>query len=174
MCLGALSRVWARARGGAVSVARLEIGLIWALKLALAGVFLAAAWPKLQDPAAFSQEVANYQLLPELAPGIATALPGVELVLALALILLMPASPWLLAAAAVSAVLMAGFTVAVTQVLVRGIDIECGCFGTGSGPITGATVVRDLLYVAGCAALFSLAWRRIGSGDGNRALPTHG
>lgn len=140
--------------------ARLEPALIWGLKLGIAVVFLLAAWPKLQDPATFGQEVANYRFLPELAPYVAATLPGVELVLGLALIVLIPGSPWLSSAAAVSAILMTAFTFAVSQVVVRGINVECGCFGAGSGPVTLETVGRDVLYLAACLALLALSSRR--------------
>jgi hypothetical protein len=142
-----------------VSASRLELAALWVLKAGIAVLFLGAAWPKLQDPATFTQEVANYQLLPEVAPYVAATLPGVELVLAVALLFLIPGSRWLASAAALAAFLMAGFTVATSQVVARGIDIECGCFGAGSDPVTGATIARDVVYLAGCLALLALAWR---------------
>jgi uncharacterized membrane protein YphA (DoxX/SURF4 family) len=142
-----------------VSASRLELAALWVLKVGIAVLFLGAAWPKLQDPATFTQEVANYQLLPEVAPYVAATLPGVELVLAVALLFLIPGSRWLASAAALAAFLMAGFTVATSQVVARGIDIECGCFGAGSDPVTGATIARDVVYLAGCLALLALAWR---------------
>jgi hypothetical protein len=151
-----------------VSASRLELAALWVLKVGIAVLFLGAAWPKLQDPATFTQEVANYQLLPEVAPYVAATLPGVELVLtlpgvelvlAVVLLFLIPGSRWLASAAALAAFLMAGFTVATSQVVARGIDIECGCFGAGSDPVTGATIARDVVYLAGCLALLALAWR---------------
>jgi uncharacterized membrane protein YphA (DoxX/SURF4 family) len=156
-----------------VSADRLELAAIWVLKVGVAVLFLGAAWPKLQDPVTFSQEVANYRLLPELAPYVAATLPGVELVLAAALLLVIPGSRWLAAAAGLAALLMAGFTVAVSQVVARGINVECGCFGAGSGPVTPETIARDVVYLAGCLALLALAWRReAGANDLSTAAPS--
>jgi putative oxidoreductase len=47
---------------------------------------------------------------------------------------------------------LAVFTVAVTQVVVRGINVECGCFGGAAGPVTALTIARDVGLFA--AALF--------------------
>jgi len=43
--------------------------------------------------------------------------------------------------------LLLAITVAVTAVKVRGIHIDCGCFGGDSGPITWWTVARDVLLL---------------------------
>ncbi|MDF1564545.1 MAG: DoxX family membrane protein [Deltaproteobacteria bacterium] len=135
-----------------------ERGAVWVLKLFLAVVWLWAGIAKLGDPAGFAEEIANYQLLPWVAPYVASILPGVEIVLGLALLL----PPWTRMARA-SALLttgaMAGFTFAVTTVVARGIDISCGCFGTGTGPVTGLTVLRDVALTAAAAAALWLSQR---------------
>jgi hypothetical protein len=61
---------------------------------------------------------------------------------------------------------MAVFTVAVAQVTVRGINVSCGCFGGDSGPITIATVARDLGLLAAALALFLLSAPHAGSSQG--------
>jgi hypothetical protein len=99
---------------------------------------------KLLDPAAFAEEIANYRFLPELAPMLAVILPPVEVVLGITLIIARTRNPWLPAAALASTALMAVFTVAVTQAVLRGIDTGCGCFGAGSGPVTWLTIIRVL------------------------------
>jgi len=43
------------------------------------------------------------------------------------------------------------------SVVLRGINITCGCFGEGSGPVTTLTVLRDVVLVAAGVALFKLA-----------------
>lgn len=96
----------------------------------LAGVYLVAAAPKIQDPAAFAQDVANYRLLPDALVNIfALALPWLELLCATALLigrrLRTPALCWILL---LGLVFMAGHAAA----LARGLDIHCGCFSVGS------------------------------------------
>jgi putative oxidoreductase len=116
--------------------------LLLLLRLGLAGLFVIAGALKLGDPAAFAQQIANYQLMPALAPYLAIVLPAVEIVGGLAL----AAGParWRQAGALVLAALSAMFTVAVAAAAARGLDISCGCFGQGSGPVTWLTVARNV------------------------------
>jgi uncharacterized membrane protein YphA (DoxX/SURF4 family) len=128
--------------------------LAWLLRLGLGALLVTAGLGKLADPTAFAVEVANYRLLPGLAPYLAVTLPGVEIAIGLGLVLL-PA-PWRRAAALAATVLMGLFTVAVTQVVARGINVSCGCFGGESGPVTFYTVGRDLALLAASAWLLRL------------------
>ena len=116
--------------------------LPWIIKLALGALLLYAGAMKLLDPAGFAEEIANYRFLPQLAPMLAVILPPIEAALGLTLIFSRLRNPWLPAAALGSALLMAVFTVAVTQAVLRGIDTSCGCFGADSGPVTWLTVMR--------------------------------
>jgi putative oxidoreductase len=132
--------------------------LALALRLGLGGLMAWAGLMKLRDPGEFANEIANYHLFPSLAPWLAVTLPAIEIVLGLALC----AAPraWLRAAALATAGLLAVFTVAVAQVVARGINVSCGCFGgTGSGPVTGLTIARDLVLLAAAIALLLLASR---------------
>jgi putative oxidoreductase len=129
--------------------------LFWALRLALGGLFVVTGALKLVDPTAFAVEIHNYQLFPALAPVLAATLPAVELLLGAAL--LAGPRPWLRAGALASVGLMAVFTVAVASAVVRGINISCGCFGAGSGPVTLLTVLRDVALLGASAGLLRLA-----------------
>ncbi|APR86639.1 methylamine utilization protein MauE, putative [Minicystis rosea] len=127
----------------------------WALRLALGALFVFTGALKLGDPSGFAVEIHNYQLFPSLAAPMAATLPTIELVLGLALI----AGPraWVRGSALATGALMLVFTVAVGSVVVRGINISCGCFGAGSGTVTMMTVLRDVALVAACAAVYALA-----------------
>jgi putative oxidoreductase len=116
--------------------------LVWAFKLGLGALLLYAGIMKLLDPAGFAEEISNYRFLPELAPFLAVMLPPVEVLLGCVLVVAGTKNPWLSAAALGTTLLMAVFTVAVTQAVLRGIDTSCGCFGSDSGPITWLTVIR--------------------------------
>jgi putative oxidoreductase len=117
------------------------------LRLALGTLFVIAGLVKLRDPGAFASEVANYRLLPAIAPLIAVTLPTLEICSGAVLVLGPPR--WRSAAALLIALMMGIFTIAVAQVLVRGINVTCGCFGNASGPVTGWTLARDLGLLAG-------------------------
>jgi putative oxidoreductase len=132
---------------------RLAIG--WILRLGLGALFVLAGVLKLAQPAAFAIEIVNYRLLPGLAPYLAATLPAIEVVLGVALV----AAPvaWQRAAALSMAGLLALFTVAVGQVVARGINVDCGCFGGNSGPVTGWTIARDLALLAAAVAAVALS-----------------
>ena len=127
----------------------------WLLRLGLGALMLVPGILKILDPSAFATEIHNYQLFPGLAPVLAAALPTVEIALGAAL--LVGTRLWVRAGALGSAALLTVFTVAVTSVVVRGINISCGCFGAGSGSITPLTVLRDVALLAASAALYALA-----------------
>jgi putative oxidoreductase len=118
-------------------------------RVALGAVFIWAAVTKLPDMAAFAQDVANYRVSPAaLVPLLAAAVVGIELLAGIALVIgVMERS-----AAAVLAVLLGAFTVLVTQALLRGIDLRCGCFG-GDERASWWTVVRDLVMLATAIAV---------------------
>jgi hypothetical protein len=115
------------------------------LRLALAAVFLYAAILKWPAPRAFAEDVANYRLLPPmLVPAASAILLGLEVTLGVLLL----AGVWQRATALVSTLLCALFTAAVVTALVRGLKIECGCFGAGGSPLTTLTLLRDLGLLA--------------------------
>jgi len=111
------------------------------VRVALGALFVYAGFMKLGDVSGFIDEIANYRLLPVLAPLLGNTLPTIEVVAGLALVT--ARGPWRDAAALLVTALMAVFTLAVTSAWLRGIDVRCGCFGTGGGPIGLLTVARD-------------------------------
>jgi uncharacterized membrane protein YphA (DoxX/SURF4 family) len=126
--------------------------LVAACRVVVGGLFVSAALTKVPDLHLFAEEIANYQLLPAaLVPLAAITLPGVELLAGVLLVLGLAWRP----AALVLTVLLAGFTAGLTQALVRGIDLNCGCFG-GSDPATPLTVARDAALLG--AVLVVLRW----------------
>lgn len=109
-------------------------------RVGLGALFLYAALTKLPDMGAFAEEVADYQVLPaRLVPLVAAALPGIEVVAALLLLV----GAWVRPAAAVLTTMLLVFIAALAQSLLRGIDLRCGCFG-GADLATWGTVWRDV------------------------------
>lgn len=138
----------------------------WVIRLGLAALFGYAGVMKLLDPEGFAREIANYQLFPDLAPHLAATLPTLECVAALAL--LAPDAQWRRAAALTITGMLVMFLVAVIWVLARGVNVDCGCFGTDSGSITWLTVARDLALIGAAAYLVFEEGRTKGSDRGVR------
>ncbi len=114
---------------------RLGGGLLLAARLVLGGVWIAAGLTKITDLNASVRAVRAYQLLPEaLAQVVGAALPPVEILLGVLLVVGLTVR----AAAVVSAVLMAAFVVGIASVWARGLRIDCGCFGSGGQLAAGA------------------------------------
>jgi hypothetical protein len=124
------------------------------LRVGLGALLLVAGALKLKDPAGFATEIANYQLLPQLAPYVGAVLPAVEVVIGAGLLLLPLA--WRRGAAAAALGLLVMFTVAVGSAYVRHINIACGCFGGGGDVISRLTLARNVALMAAAVALLSL------------------
>ena len=123
--------------------------ILFACRVVLGALFVWAAITKLPDMAAFAQDVANYRVVPAIAvPFVASAVVGIELLAGLALISGRMVRP----AAVVIAGLLAVFTVFLTQALLRGIDLRCGCFG-GNERASWWTVTRDVVMLAAALAI---------------------
>jgi uncharacterized membrane protein YphA (DoxX/SURF4 family) len=102
------------------------LGLV--ARLITGGVWLVAGGIKLLDPPASVRAVRAYEILPEaIVPTVGYLLPAVEVAIGLMLI----AGLFTRAAAIASVVLFAMFIAGIVSVWVRGISIDCGCFGGG-------------------------------------------
>lgn len=101
----------------------------WICRIALAAVFLAAAIPKIIDPVAFAGSIDAYHIITGAASNwAALLLPWFELFIAFGLL-----TPWLKKASLASiAVLLCVFIGLHISTWLRGIDLNCGCFGAGS------------------------------------------
>ncbi|MCC7174068.1 MAG: DoxX family protein [Bryobacterales bacterium] len=128
-----------------------------ALRLAMGLMFLYAAWTKLTQPwIQVAMTVEAYQLLP---PGavefVARTLPWAELALGLWLI----SGVWLRWAASAASALLAAFLAVLVRSYVKGMQIECGCFGPGD-PLSAYTLARDSTLLLLSLLLTALAFRR--------------
>lgn len=101
---------------------------LFALRIALRGVFLYAGTTKASNPQAFADSIATFKMLPpRLINIVALALPLFEMLLGLMLI-----SGWKARAASLAvAGLAIVFGIALGQALIRGLAVDCGCFGSG-------------------------------------------
>jgi hypothetical protein len=117
-------------------------------RLTIAGIFIYASVDKIAHPAAFAKDVYNYQILPDALINLtALVLPWLELFLGLCLL----AGIWLPGAVLTANGLMVVFLAALVFNLARGLDINCGCFSTGSeapAMSAGWYLLRDAGFLA--------------------------
>ena len=116
-------------------------------RLGLAAVWLVSGLLKAMDPDQTYVAVRAYDVLPDAGVEVVAAfLPWVEL--ALGVLLLAGVGTRLVAA--LSAVLLVVFVAGVAQAWVRGLSIDCGCFGGGGAVEPGETTyLQELLRDAG-------------------------
>jgi len=122
------------------------------LRLLVGGAFVIAGALKIADPAKFALDVSNYRLVPhELINLVAILVPWIEIT-AGSLVL---AGIWLRPAALVIASLTVMFFAVIVSALARGLNIECGCFGTIGGKHIGLVnlaIDSTLLFLAALLA----------------------
>ncbi len=120
------------------------------VRIALGLVFIYASVHKIRDPVAFAGSVAAYKILPYgLNFLVAAILPWVELICGLLLVIGYKVK----AAASIVIAMNLVFIVALSSTIVRGLDIDCGCFKQG-GEKTPAweVITRDIMFLV--AAIF--------------------
>ena len=122
-------------------------------RLILALVFVYAGAVKIQDVVAFAGHVAAYQILPyAMNYLVAATLPYVEFLAGVLLLLNVRVRPALVAIGGMTLV----FMVALVSVLLRGLDIDCGCFDPAGGEDVSAGIA--LLRDVGLMVLVGLTW----------------
>ncbi|QYJ04314.1 DoxX family membrane protein [Nocardioides panacisoli] len=127
-------------------------------RLVTGGVWIVAGALKVTDPRASVEAVRAYELLPgSLVEPVGLVLPALELGIGIALVV----GALTRGAAVVSAVLFLAFIVGIASVWMRGIEIDCGCFG-GGGAEPGAAsnypweIARDVALLAASAYVVAL------------------
>jgi putative oxidoreductase len=106
-------------------------------------VFIYASIDKIADPAYFAVTIQHYQLLPNLTINlVAIILPWLELICGVLLV----AGIWHRSAALIISFLLITFIIAITSVIIRGLDIDCGCFGSDTSA-NWARIVEDLFML---------------------------
>lgn len=106
----------------------------WILRFVVGGAFVLAGVLKIMDPAKFAGDVDNYRIVPHfLINLVAILIPWIEVVAGLFVL----AGVWLRASASLIASLTVMFFGLIVSALIRGLNIECGCFGTMGGKHIG-------------------------------------
>lgn len=120
-------------------------------RIFIAIVFIYAGAEKISDPAGFSQSIYNYRLIPnEIVNFLAISLPWIELISGILLFFGISVRE----NSAIIGTLLLVFIIAVAISMLRGLDIECGCFGKGS-PVGWKKIGENLLMTIICLALLA-------------------
>lgn len=121
-------------------------------RIAIGVVFLVAAYGKIMDPASFAIQIKNFRMAPAGSENLlAMVIPWVEMVAAVALV----AGIKPRAGAAIALAMMVFFTFAVGLAWGRGLNIDCGCFGTLGGAAVG---MKKFLENVGLTVLALIAF----------------
>ncbi len=128
------------------------------LALVLGAVFVYAGALKAWDPVKFASDISNFHILPwPLGVRLAFYLPWLEIVCGLALAI----GWWRKGAVGILSGLMLVFIAATVAARLRGINLDCGCFGSATKNLSfGWHLAIDFALLGGLLALwFSLPSR---------------
>lgn len=127
--------------------------IVLCVRAIIGGIFIYSGFIKIQNPESFSDSIATFQLLPkELINILALALPPFELIVGTLMLI-----GWRSREAIFSVLLLSGiFILALVQALFRGLEVDCGCFGSGSPSIfkTWLTLGRDVVLLSAVTLLY--------------------
>jgi hypothetical protein len=135
--------------------ARVRTGCRWVLGV----VFLVAGGAKIAHPAGFFSDLLGFRVpLPEIILRlVAVALPWLEAIAGLGLLL----NFWRETIRPLVALLYLVFVVMLGQAVIRGLDLNCGCFGSsGQGWFERPDVALGRAVLLFAAALYVAAERR--------------
>ena len=130
--------------------------ILLAFRFILGGVFVWSGILKILDPLQFAQDVSNYQTFPQdLAFAAALVLPWVELLCGVFLLL----GVFRLGSSVLVSLLLLAFLALIAITLIRGIDVECGCFGSFSRKVDFKLILTDAALLFLSLSLFR-SWRK--------------
>jgi len=117
----------------------------------LGAVFSFSAWTKIMAPQALADAIVGFEIIPEsIALKAAIMLIWLELICGTFMLL----GLWARATVIVITGMLTLFEVGLISVVVRGIEVNCGCFGQFSEMQVGwDTIIRNLVQLIFCALL---------------------
>jgi putative oxidoreductase len=118
--------------------------VLWVFRLVVGGVFIWAGILKILDPLEFAQNIANYRVFSRhFSFLIAIVLPWLEVLCGVLVIfgIFRSASSLLLSG------LLGIFLVLITVTLFRGIDVDCGCFGSLGRHVDYRLLLTDIVLL---------------------------
>ncbi len=119
--------------------------LLFFSRILLAAVFIFSGIEKIFDPENFAQSIMNYKVFPLITINIiAITIPWIEFVAGILLLfgVKVRENSFILAS------LLFAFTLLVIIALIRGLNIECGCFGTAHSEIIGLQkIIENIVFI---------------------------
>ena len=115
-------------------------------RICLGLMFIYASLDKIAHPEEFAKQIGYYKALPfGLENVLAIVLPWTELIVGICLI----AGLLVDGATLLSIIMMRVFILAISQAMLRGIDITCGCFkvSADSEKLGLDTIIRDIIFL---------------------------
>jgi putative oxidoreductase len=142
--------------------------LLLLFRVVLGGLFIYAGVIKVVDPLGFAQDIRNYRLVGQALSFVAAVvLPWLEILAGAFLI----AGVWKRGAALVITGLLVFFIVLTLVTMARGLDVECGCFGSLGRKSGWGVVFEDLGMLAlGIAILLAPGRQNSDSRPTQRAI----
>ena len=122
-------------------------------RLTLGIIFIWASIGKIINPGDFAEAVNNYKILPGYTINFfALILPVLELLCAISLLIGFRTK----SSALILSIVLLIFIIAISSAIVRGLDINCGCFKTNpaeSSKVSYSLLWRDILMLLMCIHL---------------------
>lgn len=126
-------------------------------QIILGGLFIYAGILKIADPEGFSIDIENYRMAPKIFVNlIAIFLPYLEVITGLLVIF----SPKKSGSLLILSALIFFFLIGITQAIIRGLDIECGCFGDASRIVGIRVLAEDLFFLIIALTLFIIELKK--------------
>ena len=120
--------------------------LIVTTRIILGAVFLWASFGKILEPGDFARSISNYHIVPfGIENIVALILPWLELLIGMGLILGIMVD----GSVQISAILLIMFILMISQAILRGFNIECGC-GLKEGEMIGLNkILENIVFLGG-------------------------
>lgn len=114
--------------------------LLLTFRIVVGLVFIFAGIEKIADPDSFAESIENYKILPlAFVNFIAISIPWLELMTGMLLVFGISVKE----NSIIIGSLLILFVVLVASAVLRGLDIECGCFGTLDGQKVGLRKIAE-------------------------------
>lgn len=123
------------------------------VRIVLGAVFMYASFDKMANPEAFANIIDNYHLLPfQLVNPLAIFLPWMEFITGLLLV----TGKWVKGSLLIYTTILVVFIIALSQALIRGLDISCGCFSVHPSTTSEVwlRIIEDIVLLAFSFLLF--------------------
>lgn len=121
-------------------------------RVVLGSLFMYASFDKMAHPEAFANVIDNYRIVPfQFVNALAIFLPWLELITGLLLV----TGKWIRASLIIYSALLVVFIIALSQALIRGLDISCGCFSLEPSTTTEIwlRIIGDIIMLFVCVLM---------------------